>query len=109
MADCVFCGIVEGALPSQKEYEDEEIMAFRSIDPKDDVHIIFVPKAHIPNLGSAEAEQASVFGRMLLAMKDTATKLKIDTGYRIVINNGHFQEVPHVHFHLLGGSKKGGI
>ena len=105
MADCIFCKIIAGEIPSTKVYEDETILAFQDIAPAAPTHVLFVPKKHFANLGEAEAEDAALLGRMLLLLGQEAQKLGVGDGYRVVINNGASvgQSVEHLHMHLLGG------
>ena len=107
MNDCIFCKIVVSEVPATKEYEDEEFLAFRDIKPQAAVHVIFIPKTHIESLDAAV--DAPLLGRMLFAMRNVAKKLNLTHAYKIFINNGSLQEVPHIHFHLISDSKKGGI
>lgn len=108
MDNCVFCKIVAGTVSATKEYEDEEVLAFRDIQPEAQTHILLVPKRHLDSLDAASAENQLLLGKLLLAASKLAKSLSI-VDYKVVINNGHFQNVPHIHFHLLAGSKKGGI
>ncbi len=108
MEDCVFCNIISGVVPASKEFENDTILGFRDIKPEADVHLVFIPKKHISSLSLVQTEDQQLLGELLLAMRDTAAKLNIEN-YKIVNNNGHYQVVPHIHFHLLGDSKKGGI
>ncbi len=108
--DCVFCKISQGMIPARKEYEDEDIVGFWDIKPSAPVHIVFVPKKHIASLGEVAASDQDLLGKLQLVMRNVAVKLKISEAYKIFINNGRFQEVPHLHYHLLGGfDEKGGI
>ncbi len=106
MKDCIFCKIINKEIPSEKVYEDENILAFEDINPKAPVHILLIPKLHFASLNEIPEEQKGLIGDLLFAAKKIAAKKKIDKkGYRIVLNTGKEsgQEVSHVHFHLLGG------
>ena len=105
MTDCVFCKIIAGEIPCDKVYEDEEILAFRDINPAAPVHILFIPKKHFSHLGEASAEDQALLGRMLLVIGREAPKLGLPDSYRIVSNFGEAagQTVKHFHLHLLGG------
>jgi len=99
---CVFCGIVAGAIPSNKAYEDEEILAFYDINPQAPVHILIIPKAHIEEIADGDSALA---GKCLAVAATLARELKLAQGFRIVANHGPAagQTVPHLHFHLLAG------
>lgn len=105
---CVFCDIVEGKIPAQKVYEDENYLAFRDINPKAPVHILIIPKKHIEYLSDIDDLKKGTVADMAVIANKIAKKLGIDkSGYRIVINNGpdSGQEVFHLHMHLLGGKR----
>jgi len=104
--DCIFCQIVSGEIPSETVYQDEEVMAFRDINPKATTHIIVIPKTHIPSLAHVTEEQLPLMGRLLGAISKLAKDEGIsESGYKVVINcgQGGGQIVPHLHLHLLGG------
>ena len=109
MEDCLFCKIIKGEIPSEKVYEDEEILAFRDIHPKAPVHILVIPKKHIASAKEIEIEDEALIGKIYTAIKKIAQKEGLQNGYRIVNNCGEDggQEVMHLHFHLLGGKKLG--
>jgi histidine triad (HIT) family protein len=106
--DCIFCKIIAGEIPSQFLYQDDEMVAFPDIHPLTPVHILIVPKKHIPSLLELEQDEASLIGRMaLLAKRLAKEKVIAERGFRLVINSGPEggQVVPHLHMHLLGGKK----
>ena len=108
--DCIFCKIINGEIPSEIVYEDEEILAFKDIAPKAPVHIIVIPKKHIGKITEMEKEDEAVIGKIYSAINKIAEKQGIaEKGFRVIINCGEDggQEVNHVHFHLLGGTKLG--
>jgi len=108
MKDCVFCKIIEGEIPTNFVYQDEEVVAFRDINPKAPVHILIVPKLHIDKLQDVSDNERNLLGKMLLTAKKIAEEEGITgTGYRIGINcgSGAGQIVFHLHLHLLGGWK----
>lgn len=106
MSECIFCKIVSGEIPSSRIYEDEQIIAFRDIDPQAPAHILVVPKRHISGVNElAEADEALV-GHVYGVIAKLAGELGIgESGYRVVVNSGKDgqQSVPHLHFHVLGG------
>lgn len=110
--DCIFCKIAQEELPSTKVYEDDEILAFKDINPVAPVHILVIPKKHIASLATIEVEDAGMLSRMMLIIRDIATEQGLDeNGYRVLSNHGpdSGQLVDHLHFHILGGRKLGSI
>lgn len=101
----VFKKIIDREIPADIVYEDQYCLAFKDIHPQAPVHIIVVPKKEIPNLESLQEEDAELMGRLFLAMQRIAEQLGINSGYRVILNNGRDagQEVAHVHFHMLAG------
>ncbi|MCF6201584.1 MAG: histidine triad nucleotide-binding protein [Hydrogenimonas sp.] len=102
---CIFCKIVKGEIPSNKILEDDEFLSFHDINPIAPVHILIIPKVHIENFQSVSPE---LMAKMTTFIQKVAKEMCLDeTGYRLVTNNGKDggQEVPHLHFHLLGGAK----
>ena len=106
-ADCIFCKIVNGSIPSKKIYEDEDVFAFNDINPSAKVHFLIVPKAHIDSLASCEAQHQSLLGKMLLLAPKLAKEQSL-AGFKTLINTGRDggQEVFHIHLHVLGGGDK---
>ncbi|WP_128896057.1 histidine triad nucleotide-binding protein [Longirhabdus pacifica] len=106
--DCIFCAIRDGQLPSDKIYEDEDLIAFHDKFPKAPVHALIIPKQHIATMNDLTEEQSPLIGKMMLAAQKVAEKLGVkESGYRLINNCGKDgrQEVFHIHFHLLGGTK----
>ncbi len=107
---CIFCEIINKNIPAEIVYEDEEILAFRDVDPRAPVHILIIPKKHIPGLPEIAEEDRELIGRICLAAAEIAGREEIDrSGYRLVVNSGPDagQAVDHLHFHLLGGRSLG--
>lgn len=105
-ADCIFCKIVNKEMDAEIVYEDKEIAAFKDIYPAAPVHLLVVPRKHIPTLADLEEKDATLMGRLHLVANDLARAFKLDKkGYRVVINCGKDagQVVFHLHLHLLGG------
>lgn len=109
MTDCIFCRIIEGHVPARKVYEDEETLAFWDTNPASPVHILIVPKVHVPTLN--DIPQGSP---LLCHMGDVATRIAkelgfAETGYRFFINvgRGGGQVVFHLHAHLISGNDVG--
>ena len=107
MENCLFCKIINGEIPSEKVYEDEEILAFKDIHPKAPVHILVIPKKHISSAIEIEEQDEALIGKMFIVIKKLAKEFGLENGYRIVNNCGSDggQEVMHLHLHLLGGKK----
>jgi len=104
--DCLFCKIVSGEVPSEKVYEDEEILAFRDVNPQAPEHVLIVPKRHIGSLDAVteSAEDKELLGHLMAKVRVVAAALGLAQGYRLFCNcGGHGQQtVQHLHFHLLG-------
>ncbi len=109
--DCIFCKIVAGEIPSDIIYQDEEAIAFRDIEPQAPVHLLIIPRKHIPSLTDLTEAESSLVVHMVNIASQLAAKEGISTGgYRLVINCGEQggQLVPHLHMHLLGGRQLSG-
>ncbi len=110
MEDCVFCKIIKGEIPSEKVYEDEEILAFKDINPAAPIHILVIPKKHINSLLDLKDEDFILIEKIQKVINNLAKQLKIeDEGFRVIVNCGKDagQEVMHLHYHLLAGKKLG--
>ncbi|MDK2976698.1 MAG: histidine triad family protein [Candidatus Marinimicrobia bacterium] len=107
MKDCLFCKIIRGEIPSTKVYENEDVLAFRDINPQAPEHILIIPKIHINRVENLSDDQSEIVGNLVIAAKNIARQLGIHNGYRLVFNNGPHagQEVEHIHLHLLAGRK----
>ena len=107
MADCIFCKIIAGEIPSSKVYENDTIYAFRDINPMAPTHILIVPKTHIASADGIHAENSTVVARIFEAIPAIAAAEGLTNGYRVITNCGEdgCQSVKHLHFHLLGGKK----
>lgn len=108
MPDCIFCRIARGEIPSNIVYESDDCVAFRDVNPQAPVHILVVPRSHVPSLN--ETSDASLVGRLSLVAAELAKKEGIaEAGYRTVINTNadSGQTVFHIHLHLLGGRPMG--
>ena len=91
-------------------YEDDLIMAFHDINPQRKVHVLVIPKKHIPSVNDITPEDKEIHGHLWVKMPEIAKKLGIDKdGYRIIVNTGKHggQEIYHIHYHLLGGEPVG--
>lgn len=103
---CIFCRIAAGSIPARIAHEDELTLAFHDVDPRAPVHVLIVPRQHIPAIDQLAEGDAEVVGRLFVVARKLARELGVtDSGYRLVINNGKDagQSVDHIHLHLLGG------
>jgi histidine triad (HIT) family protein len=108
MEDCIFCKIIKKEIPSEIVYEDDEILAFKDIEPVAPVHILVIPKKHISSLVEISKEDEQLIGRIYSKINEIAKAQGIlEKGFRVVVNCGEDggQAVKHLHFHLLGGQK----
>ena len=106
--DCIFCQIVAGKVPSEILYQDEEVIAFRDINPQAPVHVLLIPKEHYASLNDIPEEKKDLLGHLLLKARHVAQQKGVkENGYRIVLNTAKDsgQDVFHIHFHVLGGRR----
>lgn len=103
-ADCIFCKITKGEIPSNKIFEDEDLIVFHDIKPIAPVHFLIVPKVHIESLAQADESHQVLLGKMLLLAPKLAAAQGLK-GFRTMINTGREggQEVFHIHVHVFGG------
>jgi len=104
--DCLFCKIVNGDIPSTEVYSDDDVYAFRDINPAAPTHVLVIPKKHLSQVTAATSDDEALMGKLLLRANDIAKELKLDEkGFRYVINTGvdGGQTVYHIHLHILGG------
>ena len=108
-ANCLFCKIIKGEIPSNKVYEDDYCYAFYDIDPKAPTHFLVVPKAHIQSVSAVTEENVPVVGHIFAVIAKLAKELGFADGYRVVTNVGALagQTVHHIHFHVLSGKELG--
>ncbi|MET4161382.1 histidine triad (HIT) family protein [Marinobacterium sp. MBR-111] len=108
--DCLFCKILEGEIPAERVYEDDQVIAFRDINPQAPFHCLIIPRKHIATLNDIADDDREVVGHMIQAASKIAQRQGFDQdGYRTVFNcNTHGgQTVYHIHLHLLGGKPMG--
>lgn len=104
--ECLFCRIVRREIPADVVLETDALLAFRDINPQAPVHMLIIPRRHIPTLNDVRPDDADLAGKLMLAAAELARREGVaDVGYRIVMNcnAGAGQSVFHVHLHLLGG------
>ncbi|MFC2068893.1 histidine triad nucleotide-binding protein [Chloroflexota bacterium] len=110
--DCIFCDIITGTMPSNTVYQNDDIIAFRDINPQSPIHIIIIPKRHVSSLVELTDADSSLMGHMIIVANQLAKKEGVaNSGYRLVINcrKQGGQLVPHIHLHLLGGRQLSGV
>jgi len=107
MSDCLFCKIVAGEIPSDKLYEDDDLMAFWDISPDAPKHFLVIPKKHIVDASDIKEEDEKVIGKMMRIAAQVSAENGISNGFRTVYNNGADagQLVFHIHMHVLGGRR----
>lgn len=105
MADCLFCKIIAGEIPSTKVYEDDTVLAFRDINPQAPTHILVIPKQHIKSMAAITPENSAVIAHIAEVIAQLAREEGLTNGFRVVSNAGMdgCQTVHHLHLHLLGG------
>jgi histidine triad (HIT) family protein len=106
MADCLFCKMVSGEIKPDIVFEDDEVLAFRDVNPQAPMHVLVIPKTHISTVNDLTPEHAGLVGRMYLAAQKIAADEGVaEPGYRLVMNcnSEAGQSVYHIHLHVLGG------
>jgi len=106
MKDCIFCGIAEGRIQAQIIYQNDDIVAFKDLNPQAPSHILIIPIKHIEKLDCAGEDDALLLGKLQLAAAKIAKELNL-SDFRLVANNGKGagQSVFHLHYHLMGGRR----
>ncbi|MCH8814551.1 MAG: histidine triad nucleotide-binding protein [Chloroflexi bacterium] len=110
MADCLFCKMVDGEIPTDPLYDDDLVFAIRDINPRAPVHFMMIPKEHIPTAHELRAEHGPILGRMFEAVASVAAEEGIaESGYRLAFNVGEAagMTISHLHLHCLGGRQLG--
>lgn len=106
MADCLFCKIVSGEIPGAVVYQDDRLVAFKDINPQAPMHVLIVPRRHIPTLNDLTQQDDALVGEMIRRAAALAAEQGFaESGYRTVLNcnEGAGQSVFHIHLHVLGG------
>lgn len=111
MSDCLFCKIAQGTIPAEMVYEDDQVVVFKDIYPKADVHLLVVPRLHIASLNELNSEHDALMAHMLRLLPTLAREQGLDNGFRTIVNTGPGggQEIYHLHIHLLGGGSLPGF
>ena len=111
-ADCIFCKIAAGVVPSERLYDDGQVFAIADLHPVAPTHLLIIPHAHVGAMADADAPQLDAAMRCLAVAPEVARLAGVtDGGYRLVVNQGEDagQVVPHFHLHLLAGRRLGGM
>ncbi|MEW4490050.1 histidine triad nucleotide-binding protein [Thalassoglobus sp. JC818] len=100
----IFKRIIDGEIPAEIVYEDEQCLAFRDVNPQAPVHILVIPRKEIPSLAETDDEDQMLLGHLMIVIRRLAEEMGLKNGFRVVANSGvdGGQTVNHLHFHLLG-------
>lgn len=112
MTDCIFCKIAAGEIPAEVVGETDEFIAFKDLNPAAPVHDLVIPRRHIVSFDEIEQLGVGTSGRLLAFIASTARAAGVaESGYRVITNVGRDsgQEVKHLHWHILGGKRLGGL
>lgn len=113
MENCIFCKIINGEIPSNIVYSDDDFIIFTDLNPKAKLHYLAVPRNHFATLNEMTKEDEQMLGRIMGKIPTLSKQLELSNGYRLIINqkgetgNDAEQEVMHLHIHILGGEKLG--
>ncbi len=106
MADgkTIFKRIIDREIPADVIYEDDQCLAFNDVNPQAPVHVLIIPRKEISSIAQLADEDGPLMGHLLLVVRDLAAKLRLNDGFRVVVNTGEHggQTVDHLHLHLLG-------
>lgn len=107
MADCIFCKIINKQVPAKIVYESDSLIVFPDINPSAKIHLLIVPKKHIAGIQDLTNQDGQLLADIYTVANQLVTQYNLeDNLYRVVVNGGKAQHMPHLHFHLLGGSWK---
>lgn len=107
MEDCIFCKIISGDVPAKILYSSDYVVAFPDISPSADIHILIVPKVHLGGIKDLTKDKSELLSEVYEVAAKLAEENNLEEDlYRVVINGGKAQHVPHLHFHFLGGQWK---
>ncbi len=105
--DCIFCKISKKEIPSKLVFESDTMVAFPDINPAADTHILIVPKKHLDGVQDLNKEDGNLLADIFSVVNKLVTEYNLaKLAYRVSVNGGKAQHVPHLHFHLLGGNLK---
>ena len=107
MDQCIFCKIINKEIPKEFRFESDTLVAFDDINPSADVHILIMPKRHISGMGEIGEGEEKLLREVFEVVRELVKEKNLENDlYRVVVNGGKAQHVPHLHFHLLGGQWK---
>lgn len=107
MDNCIFCKIISKEIPKEFTFESENLVVFPDINPSAEIHLLIVPKKHIPAISSLTSSEGQLLTEIFSVVNNLVKEYNLtDDLYRVVVNGGKAQHVPHTHFHLLGGTWK---
>lgn len=105
--DCIFCKIISKEIPKDFNYESDSLVVFPDTNPSADLHLLIVPKMHIKGIREIDKEHTGLLSEVYaVANKLVDENHLTEDSYRVVVNGGKAQHIPHLHFHLLGGQWK---
>lgn len=104
MNDCIFCKLISKQIPTTVVYEDDDVFVFNDLHPKAEVHLLIIPKKHIPSMLQLTSDDQELIGKMMIIANQQAKKHGLVNGYKTQINTGvnGGQEVMHLHIHVVG-------
>ena len=104
MDGCIFCKIIKKEIPAKIVFESKTIIVFPDINPSAPIHLLIVPKEHIIGIEAISAQNADLLAEVYQVANQLVLENNLqDSSYKVVVNGGKAQHVPHLHFHLLGG------
>jgi histidine triad (HIT) family protein len=106
MENCLFCKIINKEIPADIVFENDDVLAFKDINPQAPTHILIIPKKHIATINDIDNNDKNLMGELIITAKNIAKDMGFaENGYRLNINCGNDggQEVEHIHLHLLAG------
>ncbi len=109
MISDIFCKIINGELPAEEVYRDNDVLVIKDIAPQAPVHLLIIPIKHFTGLEDVAEHEEALLGKLFRVAHDMAKKQNLDKGYRLIVNEGQHggKLVPHLHIHLLGGKNLG--
>lgn len=111
MSECIFCQIVSGDAPAEIVHQDDDVVAFKNIDPQAPIHLLVIPREHYPDIDTLT--DASLSSKLFQTARALGDQHSPEHGYHLAINSSKQAEIDHLHFHVLGGrtpaeAQKGG-